>query len=164
MSDPQDVDDQRHKERWERFRALSAEQRLELTVALLRRDPQSRRDSSFEFVRQHYPEAADDLIHSIVHHLYWTLPTDLCDLMAYIELCFRDRVHHSHSGLIFGVLYNLYNLMQAERLVPYGRQGVFDRLKEAKECLESDDREGALATLNGLIENFESNERPPDFD
>lgn len=164
MSDPLDADRNEHRARWERFRALNPEQRLELAVALLRRDPLSRRDGSFEFVREHYPEAADELIHSIVHHLYWTLPSDLCDLMAYIELCFQDRAHHSHSGLIYSVLYNLYNLMQAERLVPYGRQGVFDRLKEAKECLESDDREGALSTLNGLIESFESNERPPDFD
>src|SRR5438445_3516889 len=122
MPDPQDTDSQRHKERWERFRALNPGQRLELAVALLRRDPLSRRDGSFGFVRQHYPEAADDLIRSIVHHLYWTLPTDMCDLMAYIELCIQDQAHHSHSGLIYGVLYNLYNLMQAERLVPFGRQ------------------------------------------
>ena len=41
---------------------------------------------------------------------------------------------------------------------------MFDTLKEVKECLESDDREGALATLKGLIEKFEANESPPDFD
>jgi hypothetical protein len=148
-------------ERWDRFHALTPEKRLELAVALLRRDPLVRRDSSFVFVRKQYPDAADDLIHSIVHHLYWTLPTDLCDLLAYIELCMQDEKHHSHSGLIHSVLYNLYNLLQAEALVPYGRQGVFDWLNEVKECLESDDREGALATLKALIEKFESHESPP---
>ncbi len=151
-------------DRWKRFRALSPEQRLDLAVALLRRDPLSRRDTSFEFVRKHYPDAADDLIHSIAHHLYWTLPTDVCDLLAYIELCMQDREHHSHNGLIYGVLYNLYNLMQAERLIPDGRQDVFDSLTEVKECLEADDRDGALATLKGLIEKFEANESPPDFE
>jgi hypothetical protein len=150
--------------RWNRFRALTPDQRLELAVSLLRRDPLARRDSSFEVVRKHYPDASDDLIHSIVHHFYWSLPTDLCDLLAYIELCIQDGQHHAHSGLIHNVLYNLYNLLQAEALVPYGRQGVFDWLNEVKECLESDDREGALATLKALIEKFESHDSPPDIE
>ncbi len=151
-------------ERWKRLRALSQEQRLDLAVALLRRDPLSRRDTSFEFVRKRYPDAADDLVHAIVHHLYWTLPTDFCDLLAYLELCMQERQHHAHSGLIYGILYNLYNLMQAERLVPYGRHDVFDSLKEVTQCLEADDREGALATLKGLLEKFEGHESPPGFD
>jgi hypothetical protein len=150
--------------RWNRFRALSPEQRLELATSLLRRDPLERRDFSFTFVRKQYPHAADSLIHSIVHHLYWTLPTDFCDLMAYIELCMRDGEHHAHNGLIYGVLYNLYNLTQAEALIPDGRQGVYDWLAQLKECIESDDREGALATLKSLMEKFESNESPPDYE
>ncbi len=113
MTDTENLDNFPWTERWKRFRALNPEQRLELAVALLRRDPLQRRDTSFEFVRKSYPQAADSLIHSIVHHLYWTMPTDFCDLMAYIELCIQDREHHAHNGLIYGVLYNLYNLTQA---------------------------------------------------
>jgi hypothetical protein len=151
-------------ERWKRFRALSPEQRLALAVSLLRRDPLERRDVSIEFIRKKYPHAADSLVNSIAHHLYWTLPTDFCDLLAYIELCMQDREHHSHNGLIYGVLYNLYNLTQAEALVPDSRQGIFDWLTQLKECIESDDREGALATLKSLMEKFESSESPPDFE
>src|SRR5262252_8128499 len=142
-------------DRWERFSALNAEQRLELAVALLRRDPLARRDQSFEFVRKHYPQAAEDLLRSIVHHLYWQLPDDLCDLLAYTEMCMRDGDHHAHSGLIHSVLYNLYNLTQAEALVPAGRREVFDWLAEVKQQLEAGDPQGALANLKSLMEKFE---------
>ena len=150
--------------KWKRFSALTPSERLELATKLLQRDPIERRDASFAFVRNHYPHAADSLIHSIVHHLYWTLPTDLCDLLAYTELCMQDGEHHAHNGLIYRVLYNLYNLMQAEALVPTARQDVFNWLAEVKECLESDDRDGALATLKQLMEKFESSESPPDVE
>jgi hypothetical protein len=76
----------------------------------------------------------------------------------------RDGVHHAHSGLIYGILYNLYNLSQAEALIPVGRQEVFDWLAEVKQALESDDREGALANLKALMEKFESRESPPDVE
>jgi hypothetical protein len=108
MVDPEDPNSIAHSDRWERFRVLTPEQRLELAVALLKRDPLSRRDDSYEFVRKHFPTAADGLIHSIVHHLYWSTPTTFCDLLAYLELCMRDRQHDAHYGLIWGILYNLY--------------------------------------------------------
>jgi hypothetical protein len=66
--------------------------------------------------------------------------------------------------LIYGILYNLYNLSQAEALIPVGRQEVFDWLAEVKQALESDDREGALANLKALMEKFESRESPPDVE
>jgi hypothetical protein len=146
-------------DRWRRFRALSPEQRLELAISLVRRDPLQRRDSSFEFVRRKYPHASDELIHAIVHHLYWTLPIDFCDLLAYMELCMQDGEHHSHTGLIHSVLYNLYNLYQAEALIPDGRQEVFGWLNQLKECLDDNDPEGAC-----LMAKFGAHESPPDFD
>jgi hypothetical protein len=55
-------------------------------------------------------------------------------------------------------------LLQLEVLVPYGRQDVLDELSEVKECLENDDRSGALGTLNHLLKKFDSSESPPDFE
>ena len=86
------------------------------------------------------------------------------NLMAWLELNLRGGAHERHNGIDLDVRYHLYNWIQAEQLVPYGAQDVFEELAEVKDCLAQGDAEGASGVLDSLIERFEACARPPDVD
>jgi len=92
------------------------------------------------------------------------MPDVALGLLAWIELNIREGIHERHAGLSFDLQYHLYNWLQAEALVPYGRQDVFDELAEIKDCLSRNDKESAAAILDSLIERFETSVSPPDVE
>lgn len=164
MTFSSDPGDEGYTERLRKFHGLSAGERLALAEAILRRGEDERGSRGVEILRSRYPAASLDMIRTCAYHAYRELPGALRDLLAWAELCLREREHDVHSGLMFDALYHLYNWLQVEALVPYGRQEVFDELKEACECLEKDDKEGALGTLKALMERFEGHISPPDVE
>jgi hypothetical protein len=154
---PHDTDDQR----WKEFTSLSEDQRIELAMALLRRDQYARRDAGFELLKKEYPTAAESILRSAAFHAYWEGPRDFCSLMAWSELNLRRGEHDWPHGLGWNALYALYNVLQVEALVPYGARDVLEDLAEIKECLENDDKAGAAGTLEHLIKTFEASKSPP---
>jgi len=161
---PDDPDVARFRARLDTFHELGADARLELAQALIGRGSQVRRDEAFQIVRNQFPAIAEDLARSISFHGYQELPDVAVNLLAWIELNMREGVHERHAGIDFDLRYHLYNWLQAEALVPYGRQDVFEELAEIKDCLSRDDKESAAAIVEALIERFEANVSPPDVE
>ena len=159
-----DPDVQRFGERLKKFHALTADQRLELAVAILSRKPLERRDSALELFRAAFPHAAEEMYISGAFHAYSELPDAARDLLAWLELCLRETRHEQHHGIMFDILYHLYNWQQVESLIPYGREDVFVDLKSVKKCLEGGDKEGALKTLEELMERFRAGTSPPQIE
>lgn len=159
-----DPDVARFTERVDNFHKLDDDDKLGLVRALIGRGNLVRRDDAFELVRTQFPSVAEDLARSISFHVYQELPDVAVDLLAWIELNLREGTHERHAGIDFDLRYHLYNWLQAEALVPYGRQDVFEELTEIKDCLSRDDKESAAAILNSLIERFETTMRPPDVE
>ncbi len=161
---PADPAIERFQARLDAFRKLVTEERLELVRALINRGGKVRRDEAFQLVRTQFPSVAEDLAHSISFHAYQELPDAAVNTLAWIELNLREGAHERHEGIDFDLRYHLYNWLQAEALVPYGRQDVFEDLAEMKECLLRDDKESVAAILKSLIERFEAHASPPDVD
>ena len=164
MNQPEDPEMQRFEQRLDDFHKLPPEARLELAIELLRRPGNDRRDQGYALLKAAYPSAADELLHSGAFHVYWELPSAMCNLLAWIELSLKSSKHEFHAGLNSDVLYHLYNGLQLEALVPYGSQDVLDELKEVAECIENDDKSGAIGTLKQLMERFDASLSPPNFE
>ncbi len=108
-----------------------------------------------------YPHAAEDIARSGAFHSYLELPDAVRDLLAWMELCLRQGRHEQHYGLMFDNLYHLYNWLQTESLIPYGREEVFEDLDAIKQYLDADDKAGALKALEELTERFRAGSSPP---
>ena len=164
MAEDDDQEVGRFTQRLDDWSGLSSEKRQELAFALLKRSPKDRADNGAQLLRREYPSAAQEMIQSAAFHAYMELPDALRDGLAWLELCLRERKHDQHAGINFEIIYHLYNWLQAETLVPWGQQDVFDALQEIKACLQGDDREGAVANLESLMERFDSSVAPPDVE
>lgn len=161
---PEDPDITRFEARLKAFHELNGQARLELATALLARSSQGRGEEAFVIVRSQFPSVADNLARSLAFHAYQEMPDVALSLLAWIELNIREGVHERHAGLDFDLRYHLYNWLQAEALVPYGRQDVFDELAEIRDCLKRNDKKSAAAILDSLIERFETSAHPPDVE
>ena len=154
----------RFRRRLDEWARLSVEERTALSLAVLERTPKERAEKGQELLRREYPSAAPEMIHSAAFHAYMELPNALRNCLAWLELCLREDKHDQHSGINFDVVYHLYNWLQAETLIPWGRQDVFDSLNDIKDCLRNDDKEGAIGNLEALLERFESSVSPPEVE
>jgi len=161
---PKDSDIARFDARLKAFNELDGQARLELATALFARGSQVRGEEAFTIVRSQFPSVAENLAQSLAFHAYQEMPDVALGLLAWIELNIREGIHERHAGLSFDLQYHLYNWLQAEALVPYGRQDVFDELAEIKDCLSRNDKESAAAILDSLIERFETSVSPPDVE
>lgn len=164
MVPEQDAEMRRFNRRLADFNATDGPRRLELAAALLARGEEARGDAAFDLLRAQFPSIADDLARSLAFHAYRELPDAAVDLLAWIELNLQAGVHDRHAGIDFDLRYHLYNWLQAEALVPYGRQDVFDDLAEIRDCLARDDKESAVAVLESLIKRFDASTSPPDVE
>ena len=148
--------------RYERWRALSQDQKVELALALLRRP--ERRSDGLKMLQQLYPKAPAEMLGTVCHHAFVDLPDGLLDLMAELELSLREPQPYFPVGIGVEALYHLYNLLQFSALLPEGKAGLEELVHQVKEWLEEGDIETALKRLEELEEKLSGAEPPPDFD
>ena len=134
------------------FYELPEATRLELALACLARG--DRRDEAFAMLQRRYPDAPEELLRSAAFHLYWKLPEVLRDTLAQIELALRESDPELHWGVVSDALYHLYNWLQVEALLPWGKQAVWEELEELRELIKADDKDGAMGTLKRLMDQI----------
>jgi len=157
-----DPDYRRFKARLDGFSKISAEDRLELAIAHVKRD--NRREAGLKALRARFPHVSKEMVDSACFHAYHELPGQFVDLLAWNELSLREGVHDTHSGIIFNCHYHFYNWATFESLAPHGKQDVVDELRNILDCMKQGDKKGARATVKNLIEWFEASEHPPSID
>jgi len=161
MADDSDQWESRHRG----FYELPDSERLKLALACLDREElKERRDAGFKILERQFPDAPVSILHSGAHHLYWKLPEALRDTLAQIELSLRHEDCDLHWGVISDSLYHLYNWLQVQALLPWGKQAVWEELEEVQELIKADDKDGAMGTLKRLMDQIDGSAREPSFD
>jgi hypothetical protein len=142
--------------------ALSREERWQLAHALLQRgDASSDAKTSF---RRAYPTAPDQMINTATFHVYVDGPDAVISWLADAELFLRDPEHRLCEGVTSNLLYHVYNWHQFRELLPDGKSGVLELLKELRELADEGSLEAVQATAKQLEEMFEGNVDCPDFE
>lgn len=142
--------------------ALSREERWELAHALLQRGDAS--SDAEAALRQTYPTAPDEMISIAAFHVYVDGPDAVISWLADAELFLRDPNHRLCRGVTQNLLYHVYNWHQFEALLPDGRPGVLELIKELKEFADEGSVEAVQQTAKQLEEMFEGNVDCPDFE
>ncbi|MEH2362645.1 hypothetical protein [Nostoc sp.] len=139
---------------------LSREQRWEIVRTLLQRaDVINEAQRAF---RQAYPNAPEEMLETAIFHTYIDGIGAAIDWLVDLELFLRNPSLEL-QGTTYHLLYHLYNWYQFSELLPDGKAGVLERLKEIRNLVSDGDTEAILATVEKLESMFEGGRSYPDF-
>ena len=111
--------------------------------------------------RRAYPDAPQHMIEAAVFHVFRDGVGAALEWVAAAERFLRDPSHSLDHGATWHVVYHLYNWQQFEALLPIGREGVLERLKDMRLFLKEGDPEAAQGVLKQLEEMFGGDVLPP---
>ena len=140
---------------------LSREQRWEIVRTLLQRKNLS--SEAVEAFRQAYANAPEEMLKTAVFHTYVDGIGAAMDWLVDLELFLREPSRDLDINATYHLLYHLYNWYQFHALLPNGRAGVLERLKEIRTLVEDGEMEAILATVKELESMFEGDRNYPDF-
>jgi hypothetical protein len=105
--------------------------------------------------RQAYPNAPEEMLKTAVFHTYIDGIEAAIDWLVNLELFLREPSHQLDIAATYHLLYHLYNWYQFNALLPDGKAGVLERLKEIKELASDGDIKAILSTVEQLESMFE---------
>lgn len=111
--------------------------------------------------RRAYPDAPQHMIEAAVFHVFRDGVGAALEWVAAAERFLRDPSHGLDHGATWHVVYHLYNWQQFEALLPIGREGVLERLKDMRLFLKEGNPEAAQEVLKRLEEMFSGDVPPP---
>ena len=137
---------------------VSSETREMVNALLARTDLVAVATDSF---RRAYPDAPQHMIEAAVFHVFRDGVGAAMEWVAAVERFLRDPSHGLDYGATWHLVYHLYNWQQFEALLPIGREGVLERLKDMRLFLDEGDPEAAQAVIKQLEEMFSGDVAPP---
>ena len=141
--------------------ALPRAERRALALALLARtDAPAAGRAAF---RQRYPTAPEEMVRTAAHHVYVDGPDAVLNFLAEAELAIREPRHEIHLGVVWELLYHVYNWFQFRELLPQGQQELLDLVAELRQAVEENDMEFVKATLESLEEVVGGTQNAPDI-
>lgn len=143
------------------LKPVSREQRWEIVRTLLQRNSLS--SEAKQAFRQAYPNAPEEMLKTAVFHTYIDGIGAAIDWLVALELFLREPNRELDIGATYHLLYHLYSWYQFHELLPDGKIGVLERLKEIKELVADGEVEAVLATVEELESMFEGGRNYPNF-
>jgi len=140
------------------------EQMLELAVAACRRGCIERQEAAFAFLSKAFPAAPAEMVRSLAFHIYFDLPVQAMRLAAEVELSLREGQHRVHCGVLSPILYDLYNALQIERLMPEGKQRILDLIGDIEDNLKVDAIDYVKENVAELRRILGGTESAPNFE
>jgi hypothetical protein len=140
---------------------LSREQRWEIVRTLLQRS--NLETEAKQAFRRAYPNTAEVMLETAVFHTYIDGIGAAIAWLVDLELLLREPSHKPDIGTTYHLLYHLYNWYQFHELLPDGKSGVLERLREIRELVADGDLEAILETLGELESMFEGDRNYPNF-
>jgi hypothetical protein len=114
-------------------------------------------------LRQAYPDAPPAMIDTATFHI----AVDGVDAAVHWLVAVEQFVREPSKGLDYGatwhLLYHLYNWQQFQSLLPHGREGMMEFIKDAKLHLSEGDTEALAAVLKQMEEMFQGGLQAPQF-
>jgi len=145
------------------FQKLTDEERLELAVAACRRGSIDRQEAAVSFLRGEYPLAPESMLRALAFHAYFDLPLHAMGLAAQVELSIREKRHRVHMGVTSPLLYNLYNAIQIETVLPEGKQRILDLVKDIEDNLNAQALDLVRKNIEQLKAVLDATEGAPEF-
>ncbi|MEH2237466.1 hypothetical protein [Nostoc sp.] len=140
---------------------FSREQRWEIVRNLLQRSNLS--SEAKQAFHQAYPNAPEEMLKTAVFHTYVDGIGAAIDWLVDLELFLREPSHELDTGVVYHLLYHLYNWYQFNALLADGKIGVLERLKEIKELASDGDIEAILSTVEQLESMLKGDQNYPSF-
>ena len=134
--------------------------KLDIVRALFSREtPQ---EDAIKLFKQKYPNASNEILYTLAHHLYVDGHDDLLDMLYELELFLRGETSYINYGKISSVIYHLYNYKLIEGMMPDSAQDVIDDIKEVKSLIneEKPDIESINKILDDLTDILEGSSSP----
>ena len=133
----------------------------DLVAALFRRSEAELVSLAKEAFRHRYPDATDQMLDTAVFHVYRDGIHAAMDWLAATEQFLRDP----QSGLDYGatnhLIYHLFNWLQFQSLMPFGRWELLEHLKDAELFLKEENPAAALQVIQHLMEHATGDVAPP---
>jgi hypothetical protein len=114
-------------------------------------------------LREAFPNAPPEMLFTAEHHLFVDGKDDALLWIAELAV-FRKDSGPPSLGCTFMFLHHLYNWWQFRALLPEGKQGIRELVKEIRDLIEEGSPEAALGTLKILEESLDGNLDYPKFD
>lgn len=142
-------------------KTLSREQRWEIVRTLLQRENLS--VEAKQAFQQAYPNAPEKMLETAVFHTYVDGIGAAIDWLVDLEMFLRKPDRKPAIGTTYHLLYHLYNWYQFHELLPDGKAGVLERLKEIKELIADGEIEAILTTVEEIEAMFKGSRNYPNF-
>lgn len=141
--------------------SLDQEETLGIVRSLLQRH--DRQIAAKQAFRQGYPTAPEEMLNTAIFHTYVDGIGAAIDWLVDLEMFLRDPNRQLDMGATYHLIYHLYNWHQFCTLLPDGKTGVLNRLREIKELIADGDTGTILSTVEELESMFERSRNYPDF-
>ena len=115
-------------------------------------------------VRELYPSASDPAVSTGAHHLFVDGPDALLRMLAALELSLRTRQMKVDYGVVWELLYHVYNWQQFEALLPGGSGELGQFVDEALQFIQDGDVEAARKHLEEIKDRLDGHRDVPSFD
>jgi hypothetical protein len=102
------------------------------------------------------------MIDTAVFHVYCDGIGAALDWVAAAEKFLRDPSNGFDYGATSHVVYHLYNWLQFQALMPIGREGILERLRDIKLFLTENNPDAALGVIKQLEKLVDGNQSAPD--
>ncbi|MBD2157639.1 hypothetical protein [Leptolyngbya sp. FACHB-16] len=103
------------------------------------------------------------MLSTAVFHTYVDGIGAAIDWLVDLERFLQAPNHKLNLGIAYHLLYHLYNWYQFSELLPDGRTGMLERLKEIKELVADGELEAILATVEEIESMLEGSRNYPNF-
>jgi hypothetical protein len=115
-------------------------------------------------LKKSFPTAPAEMLKTAEFHLYVDGKDDALLWLAELALFLKeDKAEPPSLAVAQQFLYHLYNWFQFRALLPEGKPGLLELVKEAKQLIEQGDHEAALGSLQCLEESLDGNLDYPQF-
>ena len=151
-----------HSEPRNEIWSLSRGEQLALVQALFAR-PNWAGDGR-GLVKELYPSASDPAVSTGAHHLFVDGPDALLRMLAALELSLRTRQLKVDHGVVWELLYHLYNWQQFEALLPGGSGELRQFVDEALQFIQDGEVEAARTHLEEMKDRLDGHRDVPSFE
>jgi len=132
---------------------------LEMITALIAR-PEVMAEAREAF-RLKYPDAPPEMIDTAAFHVCQDGIDAALEWIANIELFLRSPSKGLNYGSTWHLVYHLYNWLQFQALLPLGRAGIVEHLRDAQVCIDEESPDAAKQSIQLLIDQFTGDVGPP---
>ena len=131
---------------------MTRDEAVKLIDALLAR-PNAIEDARRAFAER-FPDAPKQMIDTATFHVCVDGIDAALQWLASIELFLQKPESGLDYGATWHLLYHLYNWQQFDALIPLGKSGIAEHLKDIKTFLDEDNNNAARETIDHLLKRL----------